>query len=49
MANVPWYNRRLDGPLDLRGDQLHLGARPGLRIELDTAFLRAYPARGWTA
>ena len=28
MANVPWYNRCLDRPLDFRGDRLHLSERP---------------------
>ena len=28
VANVPWYNRCLDRPLDLRGDRLHLSAGP---------------------
>jgi galactonate dehydratase len=48
VANVPWYDRCLDRTLDLRGDQLHLSARPGLGVELDPAFLRAHAARGWT-
>ena len=47
VANVPWYDRCLDRPLDLRGDQLHLSQRPGLGVELDPAFLRGHRARGW--
>jgi galactonate dehydratase len=47
VANVPWYNRCLDRPLDLRGDRLHLSPRPGLGVELDPAFLRTHQARGW--
>ena len=49
VANVPWYDRCLDRPLDLRGDRLHLSDRAGLGVELDPAFLRAHAARGWTA
>jgi galactonate dehydratase len=47
VASVPWYDRCLDRPLDLRGDQLHLAPRPGLGVELDPAFLRAHAAAGW--
>jgi galactonate dehydratase len=49
VANVPWYDRCLDRPLDLRGDHLHLSPRPGLGVELDPAFLKAHRARGWLA
>ena len=49
VANVPWYDRCLDRPLDLRGDRLHLSQRPGLGVELDPAFLQAHRARGWPA
>ncbi len=48
VANVPWYDRCLDRPLDLRGDQLHLSDRPGLGVELDPGFLRAHAARAAT-
>jgi len=47
VANVPWYNRCLDRPLDLRGDRLHLSQRPGLGVELDAGFLQGHRARGW--
>jgi len=47
VANVPWYDRCLDRPLDLRGEQLHLSQRPGLGVELDPAFLQGHRARGW--
>ena len=47
VANVPWYNRCLDRPLDLRGDRLHLSPRPGLGVELDRRSSRAIaPAAG---
>jgi galactonate dehydratase len=48
VANIPWYDRCLDRPLDLRGDRLHLSSRPGLGVDLDPAFLRAHRARGWS-
>jgi galactonate dehydratase len=47
VANVSWYDRCLDRPLDLRGDRLHLSSRPGLGVDLDPAFLRAHRARGF--
>ncbi|MGH2625068.1 MAG: hypothetical protein ACRDHY_00275 [Anaerolineales bacterium] len=43
VANVPWHDRCLDRPLDLRGDQLHLSPRPGLGVEVDPPFLRTRP------
>ena len=46
-ANVPWYNRCLDRPLDLHGDRLRLSPSPGLGVELDPAFLEGHRARGW--
>jgi galactonate dehydratase len=49
VANRPWYEQCLDRPLDVRGDRLHLPARPGLGVELDPAFLRAHAAAGWRA
>jgi galactonate dehydratase len=47
VANVSWYDRCLDRPLDLRGDRLHLSSRPGLGVDLDPSFLRAHRARGF--
>jgi galactonate dehydratase len=47
VANRPWYDRCLDRPLDIRGDRLHLAARPGLGVALDPAYLRAHAAPGW--
>jgi galactonate dehydratase len=47
VGNVPWYDRCLDRPLDIRGGELHLAARPGLGVDLDPAFLRAHAAPGW--
>jgi len=47
VANVPWYDRCLDRPLDLRGDRLHLSSQPGLGVDLDPEFLRAHRARGF--
>ncbi len=46
VSNVSWYNRCLDRPLDLRGDQLHVSPRPGLGVDLDPDFLRAHRAAG---
>jgi galactonate dehydratase len=48
VATIPWYDRCLDRPLDLRGDALHVPPRPGLGVDLDLDFLRAHPARPWT-
>jgi galactonate dehydratase len=47
VANVPWYNRCLDRPLDLRGDRLDVSHRPGLGVDLDPELLRAHRAHGW--
>jgi galactonate dehydratase len=46
VSNVSWYNRCLDRPLDLRGDQLHVSPSPGLGVDLDPDFLRAHRAAG---
>jgi galactonate dehydratase len=48
VANVPWYDRCLDRPLDLRGDRLQLSSRPGLGVDLDPSFLQAHRPRGWS-
>jgi galactonate dehydratase len=48
VATIPWYDRCLDRPLDIRGDRLHLEPRPGLGVDLDPGYLRAHPARPWT-
>ncbi len=41
-ARLTAYDRYIDHPLDVRGDQLHLSDRPGLGIEMDLEYLRAH-------
>ena len=48
LSRIPSYQRCLDRPIELVGDELRLPDRPGLGIELDPDFLRARAVRGWS-
>jgi galactonate dehydratase len=41
------FNAAIDSPLDIRHGSLHISDRPGLGVELDMDFVRAFPDPDW--